>query len=98
MSEELRTTESGGFARRIEEGYQDSLLVKSWKLLIELGGEWEECSYPTRDQALTSFAALASDYRAELKKALLISGRLAREGKALNVEDRGSRVDPRLLN
>jgi hypothetical protein len=46
--------------------------VKHWVLKIELDGEWEQCVFGTREEALTAFAALAGDYRLSLRRALLL--------------------------
>jgi hypothetical protein len=42
-----------------------------WVLGIELNGEWEHCSFPTRQEALASFAALTSDYPVKIARAIL---------------------------
>jgi hypothetical protein len=49
--------------------------VKQWVLKIELNGEWEECCFRTRHEALSAFLALAADYR--LKRAILLTPRAA---------------------
>jgi hypothetical protein len=41
------------------------LFVSQWVLKIELNGEWEECHFPTRQDALSAFLALNADYRLE---------------------------------
>ena len=57
--------------------------VNEWLLKIELKGEWEECSFLTRKEALSTFVALAADYNGDLRRAVLFapeqkSGPLAR--------------------
>ncbi len=47
--------------------------MSKWLLKIELNGEWEECSFKTRSEALTAFRALANDYPAILRRAILFS-------------------------
>jgi hypothetical protein len=49
--------------------------VDQWILKIELNGEWEECCFPTRNEALLAFLALAADYR--LQRAILLTSRAA---------------------
>jgi hypothetical protein len=46
--------------------------VSKWVLKIELDGEWEECVFSTREDALTAFTALATDYRPNLRRAVLL--------------------------
>jgi hypothetical protein len=46
-------------------------IVRYWVLSVELDGEWEECSFTTRNEAVAAFRALARDYTAALKKAIL---------------------------
>ncbi|MBV8551980.1 MAG: hypothetical protein JOY54_11825 [Acidobacteriaceae bacterium] len=53
--------------------------LKSWLLKVELNGEWEECRFATRTEALDTFAALTADYPARIQRAIL----LALEPKAL---------------
>jgi hypothetical protein len=45
--------------------------VNRWVLKIEVDGEWEECAFPSRNEALTAFTALAADYEMHLKRAVL---------------------------
>ena len=45
--------------------------MKHWILRIELDGEWEQCLFATREEALTAFAALANDYP-NLRRAVLL--------------------------
>jgi hypothetical protein len=45
--------------------------VEIWTLKVELNGEWEECSFPSRREALATFSALAVDYHSGLARALL---------------------------
>jgi hypothetical protein len=40
---------------------------------VELNWEWEECTFATRHEALTSFRALTKDYRVHLTRAVLIA-------------------------
>jgi hypothetical protein len=40
---------------------------------VELNREWEECSFATRSEALTSFRALTKDYPVCLTRAVLIA-------------------------
>jgi hypothetical protein len=47
--------------------------VKSWILKVELDGEWEECTFATRLDALAAFKAVAADYKRKLKRAVLHS-------------------------
>jgi hypothetical protein len=44
-----------------------------WLLKIELDGEWEECAYKTRSEALSAFLALIGDYANHIRKAILFS-------------------------
>lgn len=46
--------------------------MKKWVLKIELDREWEECVFTTREEALTAFIALASDYDESLRRAVLL--------------------------
>lgn len=46
--------------------------VKDWVLKIELDGEWEECRFKTRREALAAFVALAADYDVNLQRAVLL--------------------------
>ena len=46
--------------------------VATWILKIELDGEWEQCSFNTREEALAAFEALSSDYTINLNKAVLL--------------------------
>jgi hypothetical protein len=50
--------------------------VNEWILKIELNGEWEECKFPTRNEALSTFVALAQDYAKSLQRAILFAPRL----------------------
>jgi hypothetical protein len=47
--------------------------LDSWLLKIELDGEWEECAFKTRSEALTAFLALLHDYASLIEKAVLFS-------------------------
>lgn len=47
--------------------------MNEWLLKIELDGEWEECTFVTRKEALSAFAALAADYSRNLQRAILIA-------------------------
>ncbi len=44
----------------------------NWVLKIELDGEWEQCGYATRQEALAAFVALAADYDVNLRRAVLL--------------------------
>ncbi len=44
----------------------------NWVLKIELDGEWEECKFMTRQEALAAFVALAADYDVNLRRAVLL--------------------------
>ena len=44
-----------------------------WLLKIELDGEWEECTYKTRSEALNAFLALINDYATHIRRAILFS-------------------------
>lgn len=44
-----------------------------WLLKIEINGEWEECGFRTRKEALAAFLALLTDYKVRLKRAVLFS-------------------------
>ncbi len=46
--------------------------VTNWVLSVELDGEWEECRFATRREALATFVALAKDYSHSLKSAILV--------------------------
>ncbi len=50
-----------------------SAVVYSWVLKIELNGEWEECTFQTRSEALMAFIALAADYELNLRRAVLFA-------------------------
>jgi hypothetical protein len=47
--------------------------VNEWILKIELNGEWEECKFPTRNEALSTFVALAQDYHRNLQRAIMFA-------------------------
>jgi hypothetical protein len=47
--------------------------VDGWVLKVELCGEWEECRFATRAEALAAFIALTVDYSAKLERAVLLS-------------------------
>jgi hypothetical protein len=47
--------------------------VNEWILKIELNGEWEECKFPTRKEALSTFVALTEDYDKSLRRAILFA-------------------------
>jgi hypothetical protein len=47
--------------------------VNKWVLKVEVNGEWEECTFATRQEALSAFMALASDYELNLRRAVLVS-------------------------
>lgn len=44
----------------------------NWVLKIELDGEWEQCNFTTRQEALAAFMALAADYDVNLRRAVLL--------------------------
>ena len=46
--------------------------VRNWVLRVELNGEWEECSFGTRKEAVATFVALAKDYSDNLRAAVLV--------------------------
>jgi hypothetical protein len=50
-------------------------LLNQWVLKVELNGEWEECRFPSRNEALSAFLALTTDYC--LKRAILLTPRAA---------------------
>jgi hypothetical protein len=50
--------------------------VNEWILKVELNGEWEECKFPTQNEALSTFAALTEDYENGLQRAILFAPRL----------------------
>lgn len=47
--------------------------MREWVLRVELDGEWEECKFPTRNEALSTFAALTEDYERNLQRAILFA-------------------------
>ena len=47
--------------------------VKHWVLKVQVNGEWEECRFPTRHDALSAFVALANDYKKALQRAILVA-------------------------
>jgi hypothetical protein len=49
--------------------------VNDWILRVELNGEWEECKFPTRNEALSTFVALTEDYDKGLQRAILFAPR-----------------------
>jgi hypothetical protein len=55
-------------------------IAAEWILGIEIDGEWEHCRFSERHQALTTFAALASDYPGEIQKAVLLRAALLEPG------------------
>jgi hypothetical protein len=44
-----------------------------WVLKVELSGEWEECKFASRKEALAAFIALTTDYRIRLRRAILFA-------------------------
>lgn len=48
------------------------LAVNKWLLKIELDGEWEECAFSSRKEAIASFVSLARDYPLKFHQAVLI--------------------------
>lgn len=69
--------------------------MDQWVLKIELNGEWEECRFPTRKDALSAFNALAADYKRALKRAVLFTPRaaLARLARGPRTQVPGRRVN-----
>lgn len=53
-----------------------NVAVHNWVLKIELDGEWEECSFKTRTEALAAFTALTADYEVERAVLLPIAGEM----------------------
>jgi hypothetical protein len=49
-----------------------NVVMGNWVLRVEVDGEWEQCSFPTQEEALSAFAALTKDYEVALKKAVLV--------------------------
>lgn len=47
--------------------------MNQWVLKIELNGEWEECRFTTRKDALSAFKALTADYKRALRRAILFT-------------------------
>lgn len=47
--------------------------MNTWILRVELGGEWEECSFATPKEAISAFAALVEDYQQDVRRAVLCS-------------------------
>jgi hypothetical protein len=47
--------------------------VDTWILKVELNGEWEECRFPSKRDALAAFAALSADYPSTLVRAMLFA-------------------------
>ena len=47
------------------------LAVITWVLRIELDGEWEECVFLSRDEAVAAFVALSDDYKRIIRGAVL---------------------------
>jgi hypothetical protein len=47
--------------------------LEDWLLKVELDGEWEECAFKTRSEAVAAFVALLHDYTALIKRAVLFS-------------------------
>ena len=47
-------------------------LVTRWLLRIQLNGEWEECLFATRKDALATLVALLEDYATEMRGAVLL--------------------------
>lgn len=51
-------------------------MTMEWILGVEIDGEWEHCRFSESQQALQTFAALASDYPGELHRAVLLRSAL----------------------
>ncbi len=47
--------------------------MNGWLLKVELNGEWEECRFLSRNEALSAFIALAKDYAGLLRRAVLFA-------------------------
>jgi hypothetical protein len=58
------------------------VFVSRWVLQIELNGEWEECQFLSRNEALSAFVALARDYKKDIKRAILLPEAALRSGPA----------------
>jgi hypothetical protein len=69
--------------------------VNKWVLKVELNGEWEECTFATRQEALSAFIALASDYELNLRRAVLVSPLPGRDSLLLQSQDK---TRPTFLN
>ena len=61
-----------------------------WVLKIELDGEWEECRFATRKEALSAFISLMVDYALLIKRAVLVCDELAAQTLALVEENRAT--------
>jgi hypothetical protein len=59
--------------RQLEQ--EPGISVNEWILKVEVNGEWEECSFPSRTAALSAFTALSADYCINLQRAILIAPR-----------------------
>jgi hypothetical protein len=46
--------------------------MAKWVLKVQVCGEWEECVFGTRQEALTAFVALTEDYSAKIERAVLL--------------------------
>jgi hypothetical protein len=46
--------------------------MAKWVLKVQVCGEWEECVFRSRQEALTAFVALAEDYSAKMERAVLL--------------------------
>ncbi len=46
--------------------------MAKWVLKVQVCGEWEECVFGSRQEALTTFVALAEDYSAKIERAVLV--------------------------
>lgn len=49
--------------------------MSKWVLRVEVNGEWEECGFTSRKEALATLAALANDYSEKLERAVLVLNR-----------------------
>lgn len=63
--------------------------MNHWVLKVQLDGEWEECRFSTRNDALSAFVALANDYKRALQRAILVA-----PGAALAWLARGQHAQP----
>ena len=53
-----------------------------------MNGEWEHCTFASRQEALASFAALTSDYPVKIGKAILVQKERIRDYLAAGGESK----------